>query len=194
MLDAAYYITQVYEDITQKVKEVTLDYNEKAPTNSSYYLKDNEVMKNLIPLYSSLMKSKTIQITLHFRDKDYPVIFHVEDHVKPKITLPVKEVDLYKGFSIKDLYTAKDEKSKVNVTLNMKEEDFTVGEHEFCVSAKDQSGNTEKKCQVINVIDSTPKVDVVSKVSFDYDYKNMSLEAILKDYMKKKRSYHTGCD
>lgn len=183
---AAYYITQVYEDITQKVKEVTLEYNEKAPTNSAYYF---EGQRSDVEFDQALFKFDEIKdytVTLHFRDKDYPVIFHVEDHVKPKITLPVKEVDLYKGFSIDDLYTAKDEKSKVKVTLNMSEEDFTVGEHEFCVSAKDQSGNTEKKCQIINVVDSTPKVDVVSKVSFDYDYKNMSLEAILKDYMKKR--------
>ena len=59
---AAYYITQVYEDITQKVKEVTLDYNEKAPTNSSYYFEGQRSDEEFDSSYSSLMKSKTIQL------------------------------------------------------------------------------------------------------------------------------------
>ena len=61
---AAYYITQVYEDITQKVKEVTLDYNEKTPTNSSYYF---EGQRSDEEFDSSLFKFDEI--------KDYTVTY-----------------------------------------------------------------------------------------------------------------------
>ena len=183
---AAIYYTQIYEDIEQTVKEVTLNYTESAPKSSSYYFKGQ---RNDVTFEDALFQFDEIKdydVTLNFRDKDYHVIFHVLDNVKPKITFKAKKVDLYKGFEIKDLYQASDEKSKVSVSVNMKDEDFTVGEHEFCVNAKDESGNEEKKCQVITVEDTTPKVDLSSSLSFDYDYGSMSLDAILKDYMNKR--------
>lgn len=183
---AAFYYTQVYEEIEQIVKEVTLEYTEKAPTSSSYYFKGQRSEVTFEEALFQFDEIKDYDVTLNFREKDYHVIFHIKDHVKPEVKINADTVDLYKGFEIDDLYEASDEKSNVDVFVNMKDEDFTEGEHEFCVNAKDESGNETKQCKVITVVDTTPKVDLTSTLSFDYDYNSMSLDAILKDYMKKR--------
>lgn len=183
---AAFYFTQVYEEIEQIVTEVTLEYTEKAPTSSAYYFKGQRSEVTFDEALFQFDDIKDYDVTLTFREKKYHVLFHVVDHVKPIVKIKVDTVDLYKGFDINDFYEASDEKSKVEVSVNMKEEDVTEGEHEFCVSAKDASGNETKQCSILTVVDTTPKVDLTSKLSFDYDYKNMSLDAILQDYMKKR--------
>lgn len=182
----AIYMTQFYEDIEQVVKEVTLNYTEKAETNSAYYFKGQRSDVDFDEALFQFDKIQDYDVVLPFRDQTYHVIFHIIDNVKPTIKFKKDKIDLYQGFELEDIYEASDEKSKVKVSLNMDEEDFTIGEHEFCVNAKDESGNEEKKCQIIQVVDTTPKVDLTSALSFDYDYGSMSLESILKDYMKKR--------
>lgn len=182
----AIYFTQYYEDIEQKVTEVTLSYQKKAERNSSYYFTGQRSEEDFDQSLFVFDEIKDYTVNLPFREKEYPVVFHIIDDVSPAISLPVDQIDLYEGFDLKDLYVAKDEKSKVKVALNMEEEDFTEGEHEFCVTATDESGNSEKKCKVIKVVDTTPKVDLVSKLSFDYDYANSTLEQLLNDYYKKR--------
>lgn len=181
----AYYVLEVYEEIEQKVSEVTLSYTQEAQRNSSYYFEGQRSEEDFDAALFQFDDIKDYDVVLTFRDEQYHVTFHVIDDQKPVIDFMIDRVDLYQGFELNELYAVHD-KSKVDVDVNMKEEDFSVGEQELCVTATDASNNTLQKCQIITVEDSTPRVDVSTAVSFDYDYKNMTLEQILNDYRNKR--------
>lgn len=180
-----YYLTQVYEDIEQTVSEVTLSYTQEAPRSSSDYFVGQRSEESFDPALFVFDEIKDYEVTLTFREKPYTVLFHVIDDQKPTIDFLMNQVDLYQGFSIEGLYSVHD-KTKVSVTTNMSEDDFQIGEHDFCVTATDQSGNREEKCQVVTVQDTTPKVDLNTAINFNYDYANMTLEEIMEDYRTKR--------
>lgn len=181
----AYYMTQVYEDIKQKVTEVAISYTQEAPRNSSYYFSGQRREEDFDEELFQFKEIRDYQVMLTFREKEYPVTFHIVDDQKPVIDFLNTQIDLYQGFSINELYSVHD-KTQTAVQVNMQEADFTLGEHNFCVTASDTAGNTAEKCTTMTVKDSRPKVNLTANVSFDYDYANMSLEAILNDYRTKR--------
>lgn len=179
------YFAYYHEDITQIKKEVTISYTGKAENSSAFYFEGQRSEVTFDKSLFTFDEIKDYEVTLPFREKEYSVIFHVIDDVKPEISFLSSDIDLMNGFDLKKMYTVHD-KGEVTITQNLQQEDIVVGNQEFCVIAKDASNNESEKCQKLNVVDSTPKLNVSAKVSFDYDYKNMSLEAILKDYKEKK--------
>lgn len=180
-----FYLMFMYEPIELKRSEVTISYIEKANRNSSYYFKG---IKEEFKFDESLFDFKGVgdyKVKLKVKDQTYTVIFHVVDDVKPEIQFLNQTIDLNSDVTLTSLYSVTDV-SEVEIKCNLSEEELTVGDHFLEVSAKDQYGNENSASTTLHVVDTTPKLNIYANVSLEYDFANMSLDAIIQDYMAKK--------
>lgn len=180
-----YWIYETYyaEHIEQITKEVTLVYEEQANRNSSFYFKGQKKDETFSTSLFNFEELKDYNVTIPFKGEKYHVTFHIVDTISPVVEFPVREIDLYKGFTLNALYKVSD-KTKTEVKTNMKEKDFTEGKHKFCVTAIDTSKNKTEQCTTINVVNSTPVMQQPLNPTITID-KNVSLDTLIGDYKKR---------